>query len=76
MPALTLILALTVGATIAFQTAYIWQLHGQAVTLQAEITRLNSRLCTYQRAAALIAAELSWQGSNAPIPPPDACNGP
>ena len=69
-------LALVVGAVLAFQSYYIWQLHGQVAELQGQTERLHNQVCNYQAAANAIAAELAAQGRPPllPVPPhPEPC---
>ena len=70
-----MILALIVGCVLAFQSYYIWTLHGQATELQSEVARLHNQVCNYQAAAMGLADELAAAGLKPlPVPPhPEPC---
>ena len=61
---------MVVGCTIAFQSYYIWQLHGQVAELQQQSAQLHAQVCNYQAAAQAIAAELAAQGRPPALPVP------
>ena len=74
LTSLTVLLALVVGCTIAFQSFYIWQLHGQVTELQGQVERLHAQLCRYQEAAVRLSESLSAAGREPLIlPPPEQC---